>query len=97
MYFEVFLEIVLVSFAVFGLFSLVILIGEVCFGSEDLVLALRVKDQHVAEMLECYVREAKGSWFRRRSRRLLVIIDQSLATEERLAWLAEKNIEYFIV
>ena len=97
MYFEVFLEIVLVSFAVFGLFSFVILMGELCFGSDEMLLAIRVEEAHVADMLELYVREARRSWFRRADRRLLVIIGASFATKERLAWLDEEKIEYLIV
>lgn len=96
MYFEVFLEIVIAAFAVFGLFSLVSLIGETCFRSECVVLAVEVDEEHVARELATYVKEAHDSFFLRGKSEILVIIKREFATEETLAWLNRKRIRYIV-
>ncbi len=96
MYFEVFLEILIAAFAVFGLFSLVLLIGERFFGSEQLILAIEVEEAFVANDLAYYVKEARGSCFLRGRSEIVVILKKELATEDRLLWLKRQKIRYIL-
>ena len=96
MCFEVFLELVLIIFAVFGLFSLTLLIGESCFRSDKVVLALRVDEGHVAKELALYVKEARSSWFLRGKSPILVILKREYATEDLLGWLKKEKLAYIV-
>ncbi len=96
MYFEVFLEIVVAAFAVFGLFCLVDLVGERLFGSDNLVLAVEVDEEYVAQELDLYLREAQNACFRRGGREIVVILKERFATEETLLRLKRKKIRYII-
>ncbi len=96
MYFEVFLEILIAAFAVFGLFSLVVLAGERLFGSDELILAIEVNEAYVAKELESYVKEARGSCFLRGRSEIVVILKKEFATDEMLLWLKQKKIRYIL-
>lgn len=96
MYFEVFLEIVIAAFAVFGLFSLVELIGETYFRSDSVVLAVEVDSEQVARELALYVKEAREAFFLRGKSEVIVIIKNEFATEETLSWLERKKIRYVL-
>ena len=96
MYFEVFLEIVIAAFAVFGLFSLVELIGETYFRSDCLVLAVEVDSEQVARELSSYLKEAREAFVLRGNSEVLVVIKRELATAELLAWLERKRIRYLL-
>ena len=96
MYFEVFLEIVIAAFAVFGLFSLVSLIGEAYFRSDSILLAVEVDTEQVASELATYVKEARDSFFLRGKSEILVIIKREFATEELLGWLTRKKMRYIV-
>lgn len=96
MYFEVFLEIVIAAFAVFGLFSLVELIGETYFRSDSVVLAVEVDSEQVAREFALYVKEAREALFLRGKSEVIVIIKKEFATEETLSWLERKKIRYVL-
>lgn len=96
MYFEVFLEIVIAAFAVFGLFSLVSLIGETYFRSDNILLAVEVDTEQVASELAACLKEARDAFFLRGKSEIVVIIKRELATKELLSWLERKKIRYIV-
>ena len=97
MYFEVFFEILVALFALFGFFSLVKLIGAVWFGYDNIRVALEVDSKDSVENIEEYIAEAKELCLMRGGRQIAVIIRREYFDELLIKKLEKSRVKYYVV
>lgn len=96
MCFEVVLQILVALFAVFGVYSLIALIGETWFGSDNIAVSVEVDTNEAAINLEDYLREAKRRPLSH-SGGVTVLIRREYATEALMRKLGRRHIRYFVI
>ena len=96
MCFEVVLPIIVALFAVFGVYSLLALIGETWFGSDNIAVSVEVDTSEVASNLEGYLREARRRPLSH-SGGVTVLIRREHATQALTRMLRRRHIRYYIV
>lgn len=94
---EIFFEILVAVFAVFGLYAFAHALCALIFRNEKVRPMLLVDSAEVASEVETYLFEAENACFLLGSRRLLAVIRQPYATAELLRILNKKGIPYEIV
>lgn len=96
MCFEVILPIVLAGFSIFGLYALLVYIGDTWFGSENISVCLEVDTKEVADHLDVYLKEALRKPISR-SGGVVVLVRREYASEFLLRRLARRNLRYYII
>lgn len=96
MCFEVVLPIIVALFAVFGVYSLLALIGETWFGSDNIAVSVEVDTSEVASNLEGYLREARRRPLSH-SGGVTVLIRREYATQALTRKLRRQHIRYYII
>ena len=97
MYFEVFLKVTIAIFAVFGVYSLMILISECVCRSQNIVISVEVDSKETAENVEHYLNEAEKLFFLRSGSEITVVLQKQYATVETLEKIEQRNLRYYIV
>ena len=97
MYFEVFLKVTIAIFAVFGVYSLMMLISEYACRSQNIVISVEVDCREVAENIEQYLSEAEKLFFLRSGSDITVILQNQYATAETLEKIEHRNIRYYVI
>ncbi len=97
MYFEVFFEILVALFAIFGFFSLVKLICAIWFGYDNVRVALEIDSRDSAENVEEYIAEARELCLMRGGRELAVIVQGEFFDEELAKKLQKRRVKYYVV
>ena len=94
---EIFLEILMAVFAVFGVYAFAHALGALVFGNARICTMLLVDSVTVASEIELYICEAQSACLWLGNHRLLAVIRQPYVTPELLRILKEKRIPYEIV
>lgn len=96
MCFEVILQTTVAFFAVFGVFSLFLLIGETWFVSDNISVNLAVDTSEVANDITLYLREASRKTLAK-GNGVTVLVSREYAKEPLIRYLKRKHIRYYIV
>jgi hypothetical protein len=64
--------------AVFGLWCAIKVLGDMIFAPRCLMVAIEIKNEKDAEMLDVLLQQAHSAFFRQKMRRVVVLIDQPL-------------------
>ena len=96
MYFEVFLEIFVASFALFGFFSLLKLLWIVFFGYDNLKVCVEVDTPETAENIDLFLKEAKSTCLAIGGRGIFVVVEKKYCSEELVNKLEENKIRYTV-
>ncbi len=92
------IEIIAALFAVFGVYCATRLAAQKIFGTENIILAVTLKDKNDAIDAEMLIREALGSFLVTSSCRVAVLLTEELATDTDLMSAIRKyGAEYYIV
>lgn len=94
---EIFLEILMAVFAVFGLYAFAHALGTLALGNDRIATMLLIDSAAVASEIEMYVFEAQSNGFWLGGHRTIAVIRQPYATPELLEILNKKGIPYEIV
>ena len=78
MLWELILQVAVALFAVFGFYCALRLFADLFFASEQIVVAVEIRDQKDAEMLDVLLHEAWSAFFRKRHGRLVVLLSYEL-------------------
>ena len=97
MYFEVFFQILLALFALFGFFSLVKLIGAMWFGYDNIRVALEIDSKDSAENIEEYIAEARELCLMRGGRQIAVIVRREYFDDTLIKKLEKGRIKYYVI
>lgn len=97
MYFEVFFEILVALFALFGFFCLIKLIGVIWFGYDNVRVALEVDSRDSAENIDEYIAEAKELCLVRGGRQIAVIVGREYFDEALSKRLEKGRVKYYVV
>ena len=97
MYFEVFLEILLAFFALFGVFSLIKLASAIWFGYDNVRVVVEVDSRDSVCNIDEYISEARELCIMRGGRELAVMIRREFYDEELVKKLERKRIKYYII
>ena len=94
---EIFLEILVAVFSVFGLYAFAHALLALVFRNDNVRLMVLVDSAAVVSEIETYLDDAANAYFLMGSRKLSVIIRAPYATPELLGSLNQKRIPYEIV
>ena len=72
------LAVIVSMLAVFGLWCAIKVLGDMIFMPRCLVAAIEIKNQKDAEMLDVLLQHAHSAFFRQRTCRVVVLIDEPL-------------------
>ena len=92
------LEVVLALFAVFGLYSAVVLLAQKLFGDKRIVLTVVFKEKKDTRDAETLIREAMGNFLLTSSCRVAALVAEEFSTDEELIGVFRKyGVEYYII
>jgi hypothetical protein len=94
---EIFLEILVAVFSVFGLYAFAHALGALIFKNENVRAMLLVDSAMVAREIRTYLDDAENACFLMGRRKLSAVIREPYATPELLGILNQKRIPYEIV
>lgn len=97
MYFEVFLEIIVAIFAVFGLFCLIKLVDVIWFGCDNVRVTVEVDTPDTAEYICDFLKEAENTCLVWGGREIAVLVRSEFADEKLLKKLEQKRVKYYII
>ena len=78
MLWELILQVAVALFAIFGFYCALRLFTDLFFASEQIAVAVEIRDQKDAEMLDVLLHEAWSAFFRKRHARLVVLLSYEL-------------------
>ena len=96
MCFGVILPIIVAFFAVFGLYSLFVLVEETWFASDNISICLTIDTADAVQNFECFLREAKRRSLSRQGQ-IIVLVRREFVSEAMLDKFRRRHIYYYVV